>query len=196
MLSLSSLELHSIIIGGNGNDELLLPQGAEINRFIERGFEKISVGGKVVYDTILASDTTPEEPYDGIIQSARGKGKLKGTNKADAFTFDSLESFTKKSADKIIGFDTSQGDKIAVSSVAFPGLEGSLGISFASTQSKKKLKKFSKEAYDFVYFEKKGRLYFDGNGSGKYWGDANEGGLVAILKEKPELTLEDFTLLA
>ena len=54
----------------------------------------------------------------------------------------------------------------------------------------------AKGDYDFVYFEKKGRLYFDGNGSGKNWGDRDEGGLVAILKGKPELTAENFTLLA
>ena len=54
----------------------------------------------------------------------------------------------------------------------------------------------SKQDYDFVYFEKKGRLYFDGNGSDKNWGDANEGGLFAVLKGKPDLTVEDFTLLA
>lgn len=54
----------------------------------------------------------------------------------------------------------------------------------------------SKEDYDFVYFEKKGRLYFDGNGSEKNWGNSGEGGLVAILKGKPDLTAEDLTLLA
>ena len=43
---------------------------------------------------------------------------------------------------------------------------------------------------------KKGRLYFDGNGTDKYWGAKNEGGLVAILKRKPELSVQDFTLLA
>ena len=147
--------------------------------------------------TLSEPQPEPEpEPYDGIIESVRGKGKLKGTNEADAFTFDSFESFTKKTADKIIGFDASQGDKIAVSSVAFPDLNGASEISFASTKSKKELKQFSKEAYDFVYFEKKGRLYFDGNGSGKNWGDSEEGGLVAILKGKPDLTVDDFTLLA
>ena len=43
---------------------------------------------------------------------------------------------------------------------------------------------------------KKGYLYFDGNGSDKNWGDSNEGCLVAILKGKPELTADDFTLLS
>ena len=142
-------------------------------------------------------EPTPEpEPYDSIIESVRGKGKLKGTNSADAFTFDSFDIFTKKAADKIIGFDASEGDTIAVSAVAFPGLEGASSISFASTNSNKKLRQLSKYDIDFVYFEKKGQLYFDGNGSSKNWGDSEEGGLVAILKGKPEVSMDDFTLLA
>ena len=144
---------------------------------------------------------TPEpepepEPYDGIIESVRGKGKLKGTSVADAFTFESFEAFTKKSADKIIGFNASQGDTIAVSTVAFPSLKDVSDISFASTKRKKELKQLFKDDYDFVYFEKKGRLFFDGNGSDKKWGNSDEGGLVAILKGNPVLTAEDITLLA
>jgi hypothetical protein len=145
-------------------------------------------------------EPTPEpepepEPYDGIIESVRGKGKLKGTNVADAFTFDSFDVFTKKAADKIIGFDASEGDTIAVSPYAFPALQGASDISFISTNKKKDLKLLGKQDYDFVYFEKKGKLYFDGNGSDKKWGNSSEGGLVAILKGKPELTVEDITLL-
>ena len=140
--------------------------------------------------------TAEPEPYDGIIESVRGKGKLKGTKVADAFTFDSFEAFTKKSADKIIGFNASHGDTIAVSPNAFPSLTGASAISFVSTRSKKEFKQMSKEDYDFVYFEKKGRLYFDGNDAEKNWGNSDEGGLVAILKGKPELTAEDITMLA
>ena len=137
------------------------------------------------------------EPYDGIIKSVSGKGKLRGTDFADAFTFESLDVFTKKGADKIIGFNSSQGDSINISPEAFPALKSSSVISFASTNKKKELKLLSKQDYDFVYFEKKGRLYFDGNGSKKNWGNTtDEGGLVAVLKGKPELTLDDFTFLA
>jgi hypothetical protein len=136
------------------------------------------------------------EPYDDVIQSVRGKGKLKGTKVADAYTFDSFDAFTKKSADKIIGFNASQGDTIAVSPNAFPSLTGVSAISFASTKSNKELKQLARDDYDFVYFEKKGHLYFDGNGSDKKWGNIDEGGLAAILKGKPELTAEDITLLA
>lgn len=146
-------------------------------------------------------EPTPEpepepEPYDGIIQSVRGKGKLKGTRFADAFTFDSFDVFTKKAADKIIGFDASEGDSIAVSKEAFPALENTSEISFISTKKKKESKMLSQQDYDFVYFSKKGRLYFDGNGMDRDWGGANDGGLVAVLKGKPELSAGDFTLLA
>ena len=136
------------------------------------------------------------EPYDGIIKSVRGKGKLKGTDVADAFTFDSLDVFTKKAADKIIGFNSSQGDSIVISPEAFPELLSSSEINFASTKKKKELKLLSKQDYDFVYFEKKGRLYYDGNGAEKNWGNKDEGGLVAVLKGKPELTVNDFIVLA
>ena len=136
------------------------------------------------------------ETYDGIIESVPGKGKLKGTKVGDAFTFSIFESFTKKAADKIIGFDSLQGDTIVVNPNAFPALQGVSEINFVSTRSKKEFKQLSKENYDFVYFKKKGRLYFDGNGAEKNWGNSSEGGLVAILRGNPELTVEDITLLA
>ena len=119
-----------------------------------------------------------------------------GTKVADDFVFDSFEVFTKKSADKIIGFNSSQGDTIAVSLDAFPALQGVSDISFASAKSKKKLKQLSRDDYDFIYLEIKGWLCFDRNDSHNKWGNSDEGGLVAILKGKPELTAEDITLLA
>ena len=178
----------------------------DMTEYTIMGYESRDASGKVMdwfqdvdqraLRQIWDASTSTPEPEGGIIESVRGKGKLKGTSVADAFTFDSLEAYTRKTADKIIGFDASEGDTIAVSAVAFPGLENVSDISFASTKRKKKLKQLSKNDYDFVYFEKKGRLYFDGNGSDKNWGNSDEGGLVAILKGKPELTVEDITLLA
>ena len=175
--------LRESLFGGDGNHG-----GVEGHRLVVESFDTLQG---------LQLEPLPEpEEYDSIIESVLGKGKLKGTTGADAFTFDSFEAFTKQSADKIIGFNASQGDTIAVGPNAFPSLQGVSDISFASTKSKKKFKQMSKEDYDFVYFEKKGRLYFDGNGAEKNWGNSDEGGLVAILKGKPELTVEDITLLA
>jgi hypothetical protein len=175
--------LRESLFGGDGNHG-----GVEGHRLVVESFDTLQG---------LQLEPAPEpEEYDSIIESVLGKGKLKGTTGADAFTFDSFEAFTKQSADKIIGFNASQGDTIAVGPNAFPSLQGVSDISFASTRSKKEFKQMSKEDYDFVYFEKKGRLYFDGNGAEKNWGNSSEGGLVAILKGKPELTAEDITLLA
>lgn len=142
--------------------------------------------------------TEPELPQrDGIIKSVLGKGKLFGTNEADLFSFQVLDVFSRKAADKIIGFNPSQGDKIAINIFVFPGLDLQQpeDLSFVSTNKKKELRLLSKQNFDFVYFEKKGRLFYDGNGTEKNWGNINEGGLVAVLKGRPELTVDDFTVL-
>ena len=108
-----------------------------------------------------------------------------------------LDIFDRRAADKIIGFNPSHGDKIAINIFVYPGLDLQKpeDLSFVSTTKKKELRLLSKQNYDFVYFEKKGRLYYDGNGTEKNWGNINEGGLVAVLKGRPELTVDDFTVL-
>ena len=58
------------------------------------------------------------------------------------------------------------------------------------------LRKFLKEEYDFVYYEKGGYLLYNGNGSERGWGNTDQGGLVAILEGSPELTSDDFIVLA
>ena len=143
---------------------------------------------------LTVNDTN--KPEYNVINSTIGKGKLRGTREADQFTFDQFESFGGKTTDKIIGLNSSQGDTIGVSPEAFPSLKGADKITFATAISKKRLKSLSRQDIDFLYFETKGRLFFNGNGSDKGWGDADEGGLFAILRGKPELSVDDFTLLA
>ena len=144
--------------------------------------------------TLTVNNTN--KPEYNVINSTIGKGKLRGTRKADQFTFNQFEPFNKNTADKIIRFDSSQGDTIGVSPEAFPSLQAIDDKSLGVAKSKRALKRFGKQSYDFVYFEPKGKLFFNGNGSDKGWGDPNEGGLFAILKGKPELSVDDFTLLA
>ena len=48
------------------------------------------------------SDYANDGNNSNIIESEFGKGKLKGTDKADQFTFDQFESFNSKAMDKII----------------------------------------------------------------------------------------------
>ena len=60
---------------------------------------------------------------------------------------------------------------------------------FAAGASKKDVKKIlAKQDFDFLYDEKKGGLYFDENSSDKGFGD---GGIIAILKGAPDLTIEN-----
>ena len=132
---------------------------------------------------------------DNIINSVRGKGRLLGGPGSDEFAFDIYDKFDKRGADKILDFNSSEGDYISFTEFSIPKLAGRYSISFASASDKKQLRRLSKQDYDFIYFKKKGRLYFDGNGSEKYWGDASEGGLVAILNGKPELSAGDIALL-
>ena len=163
--------------------------------------EAVSISKEAKFDLSIFPDSVEIIVRDdaniiNIINSVPGKGKLRGTEVADRFTFDDLIGyFGRKHADKIIGFDSSQGDTIGISAGGFPWFDED-EISFASASSKKELKSYSKQDIDFVYFESKGRLFFNGNGVEKGWGDSFEGGLFAILKGKPELSEADFTILA
>ena len=60
-----------------------------------------------------------------------------------------------------------------------------VSVTFAAGKNKRKLKKFAKKDYDFLYDQKKGGLYFNENGSEKGFG---EGGIFSILKGAPDLT--------
>ena len=133
---------------------------------------------------------------DNIINSSPGKGKLWGTRKADQFTFNQFEPFKKNTADKIIRFKPSQGDTIAISAAACPSLQGADEITFATARTAKEVKRLSRQDINFVYFQNRGRLFFNGNGATKGWGEPDEGGIFAFMHKRPELSADDFTLLA
>ena len=63
---------------------------------------------------------------------------------------------------------------------------------FAIASSKKELKQLMKSDADVVYYEKKGKLYLNDNGSKKGWGKKKVGGLLAKFKGKPELSADHF----
>ena len=71
-------------------------------------------------------------------------------------------------------------------------MEGTDGGTFAIASSKKELKQLMKSDADLVYDERKGKLYFNDNGTKKGWGKKENGGLVAKFKGKPELTADHF----
>ena len=107
---------------------------------------------------------------------------------ADKFLFYNTGMFGKESATKLTDFDPHEGDSILLDKASFY-----LGkkIKLKSVTGKKALKKASRSKKDFVFYEKKGFLYFNENGKESGWGD---GGLFAVLQGKPELGTSDFTI--
>ncbi len=133
-----------------------------------------------------------EEFDSNVICSSESKGKMRASEGATIFYFDEFDPFTKKTSDKIINFNPKFGDKIAFNDLAFPGLKNQDSFTFAAAKKKKKIKAFSKQDYDLVYYAKKGFLYYDGNDTSKNWGNKNEGGLFARLDRGLDLTINDF----
>jgi len=81
---------------------------------------------------------------------------------------------------------------IAVEPDASFSVEGIDAGTFAIASSKKELKQLMKSDADVVYDERKGKLYFNDNGTKKGWGQKKVGGLVAKFKGKPELSADHF----
>jgi hypothetical protein len=97
--------------------------------------------------------------------------------------------FKKKFADKITNFNPST-DTLEIDTDSF-GIDSS--ATFASGKNMKEVKKkLAKQHFDFLYDEKKGGLYFNENGADKGFG---EGGIIAILKGAPDLTMDNIDLM-
>ena len=115
-----------------------------------------STGGSKKSEKVVGTDC------DDLIADALGKDKLIGGDSADHFYFAGEEPFKKKTVDKIIDFDTSEGDAVVIAEEAAGDLQGDPSLGIADT--KNDLKQLSKEGHDLLYFEPKGDLYVNGNG--------------------------------
>ena len=155
---------------------------------------RYALGSSGYYQT--EEDFDQDFDGDGTVGNPIEKTIRRGTNGADQFTFDQFEPFTKNTADRIIGFKPSQGDTIGVSAAACPSLLGADEITFVTARNAKEARRLSRQDINFVYFQDRGRLFFNGNGVQNGWGDRDEGGTFAFMKKKPELSVDDFTLLA
>ena len=123
--------------------------------------------------------------------TGKGKKKLKALDdSSDEFRFELAGQFGKAKADRIIGFRSKDGDQLALSTDAFPGLSE---INLVTVSSKRQLKAQRNESSNLIYFEAKGKLYFDQNGDQAGFGE--HGGLFTILKGGPDLTESAFRIL-
>ena len=142
----------------------------------------------------ISGDSKKSEKVEGtdgndLIADGRGKDKLIGGGGADQFYFAGEEPFKKKTVDKVIDFDASEGDVIVIADEVFGDLADDTTLAIADT--KRNLKQLSKDGYDLLYFEPKGDLYVDGNGDSKGFGKKSEGGMIADLPNDTVLTESD-----
>ena len=93
-----------------------------------------------------------------------------------------MAEFTAKKVSKVKEFDAD----------ASWSIERMANGSFAIASNKKELKQLLKSDADVVYYEKKGKLYLNDNGTAKGWGAKKVGGLIAKFKSKPELSADHF----
>ena len=125
-----------------------------------------------------------------VVSSRKGRQKHKGIrNSRDEFLFDLEGQFGKKKADRITRFSPSDGDHLALDQDVFQGLNS---IELVTVSSKRQLKSQRSQASNLIYFEPKGRLFFDQNGSDPGYGD--DGGLFTILKGRPDLSESAFRI--
>ena len=125
-----------------------------------------------------------------IVTAGKGKKKHKAWDDSkDEFRFELSGQFGKTKADRITGFSPDDGDQLALSANAFPGLSV---INLVTVTSKRQLNAQKTQPSNLVYFEPKGKLYFDQNGSDPGYGD--DGGLFAILKGGPDLAESAFRI--
>ena len=127
-----------------------------------------------------------EDPW-GLASSL--KEQFESSNKAEQSFIKAPKKYKIKFIDKITNFNPST-DTLEIDTVSF-GIDSS--ATFSAGKNKKVVKKkLAKQDFDFLYDEKKGGLYFNENGADKGFGD---GGIIAILKGAPDLTLENIDFL-
>ena len=137
-------------------------------------------------DKLIGTDSS-----DTIV-SGKGVDTMVGKDGADYFVYKQKKNFGKKKADKVIDFDSNDGDTIIIKGKSFSS-EVKKEATFAQASNKKQAKKLAKQDVDFIYEKKKGRLYFNSNGESKGFGD--QGGFFGILKGSPDLTIDDINLI-
>ena len=96
--------------------------------------------------------------------------------------------FKRKFVDRITSYRSECGQRLELNPEEW-GLNSDATINFMAVKGKKQLRQAGKQDVDFIYDETRGGLFFNGNGSNRGWG---EGGLFAILKNKPDLGSEHF----
>ena len=146
----------------------------------------LSESGKQIADEDLIKAGGDDNIIGGDNSSAGGPAEASG----EVFSINLPRRFKKRFVDKIRNFDSSK-DLLDLDRDLF-GLDSS-HQGFASGRGNRTMKKIlAKQDHAFLYDEKKGRLFFNENGSDKKFG---EGGLIAILKGAPDISADHLQFL-
>ena len=124
---------------------------------------------------------------DDLIGDGEGKDRLIGLSGADDLLFDDAEAFGRKRADVIRDFSAAEGDRLLLDAGVF-GDDASLGV----VDSRRQLKQMANDSdFDLLYFQPKGRLFFNENGDEAGFGD---GGLFFTIKNVGAITPDQIAL--
>ena len=145
------------------------------------------------FDDDLIEITTQEElpiPQDSVDQIKEDNPQTnENSSQQSAYELAKPRKYKRKFIDKITNFNNS-ADALEIDAESF-GIKSS--STFAAGKNKKVVKrKLAKLDIDFLYDQKKGGLYFNENGSDKGFGD---GGIIAMLKGAPDLTMDNIEFL-
>ncbi|HJN35670.1 MAG TPA: M10 family metallopeptidase [Prochlorococcaceae cyanobacterium Fu_MAG_50] len=117
-----------------------------------------------------------------------GADRLTGGLGGDEFVIDMTGAYGRKHADRITDFDSGDGDKLCLSSA---GSWLSDGTKISRALSKKHGKSLALSDSELIYNQRNGFLYLNQNGEAVGYG---EGGLFAILRGAPDLSVGDIFL--
>lgn len=166
---------------------------------IQRSTEAIGSGNSWFLTKDLNQNILEPKTYQSVIDDeiitgeAKSRDLLEGGAGSDEFMFGSLfgrwdKRHIGKYADTIIDFNPSEGDQLSFSSESFTRLSRGQTPSIGYAERKKDLKPLYRDGYDFIYFQSKGKLYYDSNGNEAGLGKKGDcGGLLVKLLGNPEI---------
>ena len=117
-----------------------------------------------------------------------GADRLTGGLGGDEFVIDMIGLYGRKHADRITDFNPDQGDKLHLRS---PKSGLSDGVQLSKAASKEARRTLILGDSELIYNQSNGFLYFNQNAEKAGYGD---GGLFAILKGVPDLSVSDILL--
>ena len=145
----------------------------------------------LIYDLNKGSDRITGTTDNDVLAVGPGKDKIKGGDGADQFVFSIKESNNKKSIDRILDFDSDEGDMIVLDDERLIGLDKN--SEFAVAANNNIVKELSREDADIIYLQSKGKLIYDSNDDKKGFG--KQGGVFAVMKGKPEIIEDSIQIL-